>query len=81
MLGPLLRPVFVNGFLMIFLASIQNLTLPLMLGSNDNVVLSTLIWRRWDYGDVTGAAVLSVTMATITVIAATLLRRTSTRGL
>ncbi|TDC46402.1 iron ABC transporter permease [Jiangella ureilytica] len=81
-LGPLLRPVFLNGFLMIFLASIQNLTLPLMLGSNDNVVLSTLIWRRWDYGDVTGAAVLSVTMATITVIAATLLRRTTgTRGL
>jgi iron(III) transport system permease protein len=76
-LTPLLRPVFMNGFLLIFLASIQNLTLPLMLGTSGNVVLSTLIWGRWDYGDVTGTAVLSVIMISITVVAATLLRRAS----
>lgn len=76
-LGPLLRPVFMNGFLLIFLASIQNLTLPLILGTSGNVVLSTLIWSRWDYGDVTGTAVLSVVMATITVLAAIVLRTAS----
>jgi iron(III) transport system permease protein len=78
-LVPLLRPVFFNGFLMVFLASIQNLTLPLMLYSTGNLVLSSLIWSRWDYGDATGTAVLSVVMAAITIVAATFLRNASGR--
>lgn len=73
-LVPLLRPVFLNGFLLVFLASIQNLTLPLMLYSTGNLVLSSLIWSRWDYGDATGTAVLSVVMTVITVVAALFLR-------
>jgi iron(III) transport system permease protein len=71
---PLLRPVFINGFLLVFLASIQNLTLPLMLYSGNNFVLSSLIWNRWNYGDATGTAVLSVVTTAITVVAALLLR-------
>jgi len=78
-LVPLLRPVFLNGFLLVFLASIQNLTLPLMLYSTNNLVLSSLIWSRWDYGDATGTAVLSVVMTVITVIAALFLRGLSGR--
>lgn len=77
---PLLRPVLLNGFLLIFLATIKNLTLPLMLQSSDNVVMSTLIWDRWDYGDVTGAAVLSVILTAVTVTAALVLRRLSGNG-
>lgn len=73
-LFPLLRPVFLNGFLLVFLSSIQNLTLPLMLYSSGNVVLSTLIFTRFDTGDASGAAVLSVFMTVITVGAAVLLR-------
>ncbi|MDT4962076.1 MAG: iron(III) transport system permease protein [Pseudonocardiales bacterium] len=73
-LVPLLRPVFFNGFLMVFLASIQNLTLPLMLYSTGNLVLSSLIYTRWDYGDATGTAVLSVVMTAITIVAALFLR-------
>ena len=71
---PLLRPVFLNGLLVVFLASIQNLTLPLMLYTQGNLVLSSLIWTRWDYGDATGTAVLSVVMAAITIAAAVFLR-------
>jgi iron(III) transport system permease protein len=74
---PLLKPVFLNGFLLIFLASVKNLTLPLMLQSPGNVVFSTLIYNRWDYGDVTGAAVLSVVLTAITVTAALAMRRAS----
>lgn len=74
-LMPLLRPVFLNGFLLVFMSSIQNLTLPLMLYSTGNLVLSSLIWNRWDYGEATGAAVLSVVMTVITVAAAILLRK------
>ncbi len=77
---PLLRPVLLNGFLLVFLATIKNLTLPLMLQSSDNVVMSTLIWDRWDYGDVTGAAVLSVILTAVTVTAAIVLRRLSGSG-
>lgn len=78
-LVPLLRPVFLNGFLMVFLAAIQNLTLPLMLYSTGNLVLSSLIWTRWDYGDATGTAVLSVVMTAITIVAAMFLRGASGR--
>ena len=76
-LVPLLWPVLLNGFLLVFLATIKNLTLPLVLQSSDNVVMSTLIWSRWDYGDVSGAAVLSVILTAVTVTAALALRRLS----
>jgi iron(III) transport system permease protein len=76
-LVPLLRPAFVNAFLLVFLASIQNLTLPLMLQSPDNIVASTLLWGHWDRGNVTSAAVLSVVMTIITVLAAGFLRNTT----
>lgn len=74
---PLMRPVLLNGFLLIFLASIKNLTLPLVLQSSDNVVMSTLIWHRWDYGDISEAAVLSVVLTVVTVSAAIAMRRLS----
>jgi iron(III) transport system permease protein len=71
---PLIRPSFFNGALLVFMASMQNLTLPLMLSSPGNVVLSSLIWDRWNYGLPTQAAVLSVVMTAITVTIAALLR-------
>lgn len=77
---PLVRPTFANGGLLVFMASIQNLTLPLILAAPGNTVLSTLIWSRWSYGHVTGAAILSVVMTVITVTAAILLRGAGDRS-
>jgi iron(III) transport system permease protein len=74
---PLLRPVFLNGFLLVLLASVQNLTLPIMLYVPGNQVLSSLIYTRWSGGDVSGTAVLSVVVTAITVVAAIALRRAS----
>ncbi|HKC26491.1 MAG TPA: iron ABC transporter permease [Jatrophihabitans sp.] len=71
---PLIRPAFFNGCLLVFMASMQNLTLPLMLASANNTVMSSLIWDRWNYGLPTQAAVLSLVMTAITVTIATLLR-------
>lgn len=71
---PLIRPAFANGCLLVFMASMQNLTLPLILASSKNTVLSTLIWDRWNYGLATQAAVLSVVMTVITMTIATALR-------
>ena len=76
-LFPLLRPVFLNGFLLVVLASIQNLTLPIMLYVPGNQVLSSLIYTRWSGGDISGTAVTSVVVTAITVIAAMALRRAS----
>jgi iron(III) transport system permease protein len=74
---PLLRPVFINGFLLVLLASVQNLTLPIMLYVPGNEVLSSLIYTRWSSGHVAGTAVISVIVTVITVIAAIALRRAS----
>lgn len=74
---PLLRPVFLNGFLLVLLASVQNLTLPIMLYVPGNEVLSSLIYTRWSSGHVADTAVISVVVTVITVIAAIVLRRAS----
>lgn len=74
---PLLRPVFLNGFLLVLLASVQNLTLPIMLYVPGNEVLSSLIYTRWSSGHVSDTAVISVVVTVITVIAAMALRRAS----
>lgn len=77
---PLLRPAVANGFLMVFLSSIQNLTLPLMLFSTGNVVMATLIYQRWDIaGQPQATAVLSVIMISVTIIATLFMRQASSR--
>jgi iron(III) transport system permease protein len=72
---PLVLPAFINGFLLVFLASIKNLTLSLMLYTSNSVVLSTLIWGRWDRGDTAETAVLGVIMSAGTIVLALLLRK------
>jgi len=71
---PLLRPVLLNGVLLVFLYAMKNLTLPLMLQSSTNTVLATEIWHSWTDGRVTEAAVVSVILTVITVVASILLR-------
>lgn len=74
---PLLRPVLFNGLLVVFLSSIQNLTLPLMLGTADSIVMSTLIYGRWFDGDGPGTAALGVVLTVVTLIMTLFLRRSS----
>lgn len=78
-LFPLVTPSFVNGWLLVFLGSIKNLTLALLLFSSDSQVLSTLIWVRWDAGDTAGTAALSVLMLVVTIALAIPLRHMSVR--
>ncbi|HEY0247265.1 MAG TPA: iron ABC transporter permease [Gryllotalpicola sp.] len=77
---PLLRPVLLNGFLLVFLTAIKNLTLPLMLQSSTNTVMATEIWNSWNDGKVTQTAVLSVILTAVTVVASILLRRFGDAG-
>jgi iron(III) transport system permease protein len=71
---PLVLPVYLNGVLLVFVASIQHLTIPLMLFTPDSAVLSTTIWREWDHGDTSMTAALGVVMVTATVGLSVLLR-------
>jgi iron(III) transport system permease protein len=74
---PLLKASILNGLLLIFLASIQNLTLPLMLASSDNTVISTLIYNKWFAGNTSGTAALGVVLTCVTLIMTIFLRRSS----
>lgn len=79
-LVPLLRRPFISGFLLVFLLTIQNLTLPLMLSSPGNAVLSTFIYSHWVGGDVAGVAALSVGILLVTATAGTVLRKAMQGG-
>lgn len=77
---PLIRPPFVNGALLIFLLAIKNLTLALILFAPNSVVLSTLIWIRWDAGQTAETAAISVLMVILTLVLSVGLRRASAIG-
>lgn len=74
---PLVTPAFFNGFLLVLLSSIKNLTQPLILFAPGSIVFSTLIWDRWSYGDTAGAATLGVGVSVATMLLALALRRGS----
>lgn len=72
---PLVLPPFINGMLLVFLLSIKNLTLALVLYAPDSVVLSTLIWTRWDAGQTAETAAIGTVMVLITLVLSVALRR------
>ena len=74
---PLVFPAFVNGFLLVFLVSIKNLTQALVLFSPNSVVVSTEIYDRWSFGDTSVAAAMGVVITLLTVGMAVFLRRSS----
>lgn len=77
---PLMFPPFVNGMLLLFLMSIKNLTQALVLFSPDSVVLSTLIFTRWDSGQTSSTAAIGVVTVAITLFMSIALRRFSGTG-
>jgi iron(III) transport system permease protein len=77
---PLIRPAFVNGFLLVFLQAIKNLTLALILISPTGIVVSTLIYSFWDRANTAATGALGVVILTITVILSVFLRRANNRG-
>jgi len=77
---PLVRPAFINGFLLVFLQAIKNLTLALILISPGGVVLSTLVYQFWDKANTAATGAVGVVVLSITVILSILLRRANTRG-
>jgi iron(III) transport system permease protein len=67
-LVPLALPSYVNGFLLVTLLSVKNLSIPLILGGADSSMLATLIWNRWDNGNTAATGALSIIIMTITLV-------------
>ena len=64
---PLAFPVFRNGLLLVFMTSISYLTVPLLLFTPGNEVLSTALYNYWNVGDVAQTAALGVLMVAFTI--------------
>jgi iron(III) transport system permease protein len=56
---PLLRPALVTGFVLLFIVGVREFTIPLVLYSQDNVVLSVLLWQLFQYGQPAPSAALA----------------------
>jgi len=59
---PLLWPQFLNGWLWVVAHAARDLTVPLMLMSTGNLVVSSLLWLMWEHPNVPGAAALAMLM-------------------
>ena len=57
---PLLWPQFLSGWLWVVAHSARDLTVPLMLMSTSNLVISSLLWLTWEHPDVPEAAALAI---------------------
>ncbi len=77
---PLVRPAFLNGALLIFLMSIKNLTQALLLYAPDSVVISTLIYQKWDNGRVGETAAIGVMTVLFTLVLSVFARRAAISG-
>ncbi len=57
---PLLAPSVAGAWVLLFIVGVQEFTLPLMLFSPDNVVVSVLLWRLFSTNETQAAAALAV---------------------
>lgn len=61
---PLMLPSIVSGFVLLFVTGVREFTMGLILYSQDNVVLSVLLWRLYE----SGQAGPSAALATIIIV-------------
>lgn len=57
---PLVWPQLLNSWLWVLAHSARDLTVPLVLLSAGNLVVSTALWQMWDYPDLPGAAAVAM---------------------
>lgn len=72
---PLLRPSLVAGFMLLCIIGFREFTLPLVLGSPDNLVLSVILWRLFEDGAAAEASSVAVLIILLVVPVILVLRR------
>ncbi len=56
---PLMLPALASGFILMFIVGVREFTIPLVLYSQENIVLSVLLWHLFQGGQTTQAAALA----------------------
>jgi iron(III) transport system permease protein len=77
---PLLWPQFLNGWLWVVAHSARDLTVPLMLMSTGNLVVSSLLWLMWEHPNAPGAAALAILMVGVLMAVVITVRHFGLRG-
>jgi iron(III) transport system permease protein len=72
---PLLLPSLTASFILLFVVGVREFTLPLVLGSGDNVVLGVVLWRLFEDGHVAEASALACLMLAVIIPVVFVLRR------
>ncbi len=73
---PLMRPALAAGFILLFIVGVREFTIPLVLVSQDNVVLSVLLWQMFSSGQPAQSAALASIIIVIVLPVIFLARRT-----
>ena len=62
---PLMLPALAAGFILLFIVGVREFTIPLVLYSPDNVVLSVLLWQQFQSGQPALSAALASTIVAV----------------
>lgn len=73
---PLLAPSLAGAWLLLFIVGVREFTLPMVLHSPDNIVLSVILWRLFTDGEMIQASALATLMLALVVCVTVLVRRT-----
>jgi iron(III) transport system permease protein len=76
---PLLLPALSAGFLLLFIVGVREFTIPLVLYSQDNVVLSVLLWQLFQSGQPAPSAALASIIIAVVLPVIFVARRTLAR--
>lgn len=72
---PLMAPSLLGAWLLLFIVGVREFTLPMVLGSQDNIVLSVVLWRLFTDGQMNQAGALSTLVLVLIVTTTVLVRR------
>jgi iron(III) transport system permease protein len=76
---PLLLPALSAGFILLFIVGVREFTLPLVLYSQENVVLSVLLWQLFQSGQPAPSAALASIIVAVVLPVIFIARRTLAR--
>jgi iron(III) transport system permease protein len=77
---PLMLPALSAGFTLLFIVGVREFTIPLVLYSQDNVVLSVLLWQLFQSGQATASAALASIIIVVVLPVILVARRYLARG-
>jgi iron(III) transport system permease protein len=80
-LVPLMLPALASGFILLFIVGVREFTIPLVLYSPENVVLSVLLWQMFSSGQTALAAALASVIIAVVLPVIFFARRIFTRRL